>query len=144
MATPANGVEKVGGPGAQREGLYCPGGAPARLERSRSPFTALLQVGVLIVGAGPTGLGAATRLHQLGHPSWLLCDAVRAPPRRPARQLAARPPAPAPSFLLLLGRPAAHAAAAPARLPGAHAAAAAAHLCEGRRRQMRAGWRAPT
>jgi protoporphyrinogen oxidase len=34
------------------------------------------QVGVLIVGAGPTGLGAATRLHQLGHPSWLLADAA--------------------------------------------------------------------
>ncbi len=31
---------------------------------------------MLIVGAGPTGLGAATRLHQLGHPNWLLCDAV--------------------------------------------------------------------
>lgn len=33
---------------------------------------------MLIVGAGPTGLGAATRLNQLGHPSWLLVDAVRA------------------------------------------------------------------
>lgn len=37
-----------------------------------------LQISVLIVGAGPTGLGAATRLNQLGHPSWLLVDAVSA------------------------------------------------------------------
>ncbi|KAL4428432.1 hypothetical protein ABPG75_002521 [Micractinium tetrahymenae] len=32
------------------------------------------KVGVLIVGSGPTGLGAATRLNQLGHPNWLLVD----------------------------------------------------------------------
>lgn len=38
---------------------------------------ASLQVGVLVVGSGPTGLGAATRLNQLGHPSWLLVDKVR-------------------------------------------------------------------
>jgi 2-polyprenyl-6-methoxyphenol hydroxylase-like FAD-dependent oxidoreductase len=35
-----------------------------------------LQVGVLIVGAGPTGLGAATRLHQHGVHNWLLLDEV--------------------------------------------------------------------
>lgn len=35
-----------------------------------------LQVGVLIVGAGPTGLGAATRLHQLGYDNFLLIDKV--------------------------------------------------------------------
>lgn len=29
---------------------------------------------MLIVGSGPTGLGAATRLNQLGHPSWMLVD----------------------------------------------------------------------
>lgn len=29
---------------------------------------------MLIIGSGPTGLGAATRLNQLGHPSWLLVD----------------------------------------------------------------------
>lgn len=54
-------------------------GAPANRAlslTSRAPLLAHLQVGVLIVGAGPTGLGAATRLHQLGHPNWLLCDAV--------------------------------------------------------------------
>lgn len=34
------------------------------------------QVGVLIVGAGPTGLGAATRLHQHGLKDWLLIDQV--------------------------------------------------------------------
>lgn len=48
-----------------------------------------LQVGVLIVGAGPTGLGAATRLHQLGHPSWLLVDQASGP-----RRLAATAAAP--------------------------------------------------
>lgn len=34
------------------------------------------QVGVLIIGAGPTGLGAATRLHQLGYDNFLLIDKV--------------------------------------------------------------------
>jgi len=32
-------------------------------------------VDVVIVGAGPTGLGAASRLNQLKHESWLLLDA---------------------------------------------------------------------
>ena len=36
---------------------------------------AIESVDVLIVGSGPTGLGAATRLHQLGKTDWLLCDA---------------------------------------------------------------------
>lgn len=36
------------------------------------------QVAVLVVGAGPTGLGAATRLHQHGHTDWLLIDQVGA------------------------------------------------------------------
>ncbi|KAJ1547466.1 hypothetical protein HK405_005764 [Cladochytrium tenue] len=36
-------------------------------------------VDVLIVGAGPTGLGAAKRLHQLQHSSWLLVDAFEQP-----------------------------------------------------------------
>jgi protoporphyrinogen oxidase len=31
-------------------------------------------VDILIVGAGPTGLGAATRLQQLKHDDWLLID----------------------------------------------------------------------
>ncbi len=35
-----------------------------------------LQVNVLIVGAGPTGLGAATRLHQHGRSDWLMIDQV--------------------------------------------------------------------
>lgn len=35
-----------------------------------------LQVGVLIIGAGPTGLGAATRLNQHGNKDWLLVDQV--------------------------------------------------------------------
>lgn len=33
------------------------------------------EVEVLVVGAGPTGLGAATRLQQHGHPSWKMIDA---------------------------------------------------------------------
>ena len=32
---------------------------------------------ILILGAGPTGLGAAWRLHELGHADWLLLE--RAP-----------------------------------------------------------------
>lgn len=32
------------------------------------------QVGVLVIGAGPTGLGAATRLNQHGYEDWLLID----------------------------------------------------------------------
>jgi 2-polyprenyl-6-methoxyphenol hydroxylase-like FAD-dependent oxidoreductase len=31
---------------------------------------------VLVIGAGPTGLGAATRLHQHGSKDWLLVDQV--------------------------------------------------------------------
>ena len=34
-------------------------------------------VGVLIVGSGPTGLGAATRLQQHGYKDWLMVDQVR-------------------------------------------------------------------
>ena len=34
------------------------------------------QVAVLIVGAGPTGLGAASRLHQHGLKDWLIIDKV--------------------------------------------------------------------
>ena len=33
---------------------------------------------ILIVGAGPTGLGAAWRLDALGHSDWLLCEAAEA------------------------------------------------------------------
>lgn len=35
---------------------------------------AVERVKVLIVGAGPTGLGAATRLHQHGYEDWLMID----------------------------------------------------------------------
>lgn len=31
---------------------------------------------ILVVGAGPTGLGAAWRLHELGHANWLLCEST--------------------------------------------------------------------
>lgn len=37
----------------------------------------LVQVDVLVIGAGPTRLGAATRLHQHGSKDWLLVDQVR-------------------------------------------------------------------
>lgn len=63
---------------------------------AQTPAGVCSQVGVLIVGAGPTGLGAATRLNQLGHPSWLLVDAVSAADAQPTlssiRQLARRQP----------------------------------------------------
>lgn len=48
---------------------------------------------MLIVGAGPTGLGAATRLNQLGHPSWLLADSVSARARAGGRSDRGTPPA---------------------------------------------------
>jgi len=32
------------------------------------------EVKVLVIGAGPTGLGSATRLHQHGLDSWMLVD----------------------------------------------------------------------
>jgi protoporphyrinogen oxidase len=35
----------------------------------------LESVDILILGAGPTGLGAATRLQQHAHTNWLLVDA---------------------------------------------------------------------
>ncbi|KAK3239871.1 hypothetical protein CYMTET_50232 [Cymbomonas tetramitiformis] len=34
------------------------------------------KVEILVVGSGPTGLGAATRLQQHGHPDWLLLDSA--------------------------------------------------------------------
>ncbi|KAJ1500368.1 hypothetical protein HMI54_010878 [Coelomomyces lativittatus] len=37
------------------------------------------QVDILIIGAGPTGLGAAKRLHQFNHASWLVLDAFKEP-----------------------------------------------------------------
>ncbi len=35
------------------------------------------QVGVIVVGAGPTGLGAATRINQHGVTDWVLVDQAR-------------------------------------------------------------------
>ena len=37
------------------------------------------EVDVLIIGAGPTGLGAATRLKFHGKESWMLVDALPRP-----------------------------------------------------------------
>ena len=54
---------------------------PARPPTDPSPLSlsTAAQVGVLIVGAGPTGLGAATRLHQHGKTDWLLIDQAPEP-----------------------------------------------------------------
>jgi len=38
-----------------------------------------VQVGVIVVGAGPTGLGAATRINQHGVTDWVLVDQARLP-----------------------------------------------------------------
>jgi hypothetical protein len=47
------------------------------------------QVPILVLGAGPTGLGAATRLQQHGRSDWALLDQVRRAARRCARARAA-------------------------------------------------------
>lgn len=46
------------------------------------------------MGGGPTGLGAATRLHQRGASSWAIIDQARPPPPapRPAFAAACRSP----------------------------------------------------
>jgi protoporphyrinogen oxidase len=31
---------------------------------------------IIVIGAGPTGIGAAWRLHELGHPDWCMIDAA--------------------------------------------------------------------
>lgn len=36
-------------------------------------------VDVLVIGAGPTGLGAAKRLHQVDGPSWMIVDTNEIP-----------------------------------------------------------------
>ncbi|KAI9846713.1 MAG: hypothetical protein M1837_003769 [Sclerophora amabilis] len=38
-----------------------------------------ISVDVLVIGAGPTGLGAAKRLHQINGPSWLIVDSNQTP-----------------------------------------------------------------
>jgi cation diffusion facilitator CzcD-associated flavoprotein CzcO len=40
-------------------------------------LTTTVQVSVLVVGAGPTGLGAATRLEQHGLDNWMIVDKVQ-------------------------------------------------------------------
>ena len=39
-------------------------------------ITSQKEVDVLIIGSGPTGLGAATRLHQQNHQNWLVIDSA--------------------------------------------------------------------
>ncbi|KAI7215518.1 hypothetical protein KC333_g5399, partial [Hortaea werneckii] len=38
-----------------------------------------VDVDVLVIGAGPTGLGAAKRLHQINDPSWMIVDSSDIP-----------------------------------------------------------------
>lgn len=56
------------------------GGAPSR-DGYNAPVSSAAEtrVGVLIVGAGPAGLGAAWRLHQAGREDWLLIEAAAEP-----------------------------------------------------------------
>ncbi|KAI9855451.1 MAG: hypothetical protein M1824_006130 [Vezdaea acicularis] len=42
-------------------------------------MTPTVKVNVLVIGAGPTGLGAAKRLNQLDGPSWMLVDSNETP-----------------------------------------------------------------
>lgn len=37
------------------------------------------EVDVLVIGAGPTGLGAAKRLQQIDGPSWMIVDSNQTP-----------------------------------------------------------------
>lgn len=39
----------------------------------------MVQVAVLVLGAGPTGLGTATRLQQHGFDDWMIVDKVCRP-----------------------------------------------------------------
>src|SRR5439155_340516 len=45
-------------------------------KRRRAASRRMTDVGLLIVGAGPTGLGAAWRLTASGETNWLLCEAA--------------------------------------------------------------------
>lgn len=46
---------------------------------SSQSFNQELEVDVAIIGAGPTGIGAAKRLQQLGSQSWCMVDAFEQP-----------------------------------------------------------------
>jgi protoporphyrinogen oxidase len=47
--------------------------------RSRGEGGSFGEGGIVIVGAGPTGLGAAWRLHELGHDNWALYESANHP-----------------------------------------------------------------
>ena len=53
----------------------------AHLRRSNSTIVCMScsQISIVIVGAGPTGLGAASRINQLGLTNWALVDQVYTP-----------------------------------------------------------------
>ncbi|KAI9683368.1 MAG: hypothetical protein M1829_005440 [Trizodia sp. TS-e1964] len=50
-----------------------------RSSLSKVSATPSLSVDVLVIGAGPTGLGAAKRLHQIDGPSWMIIDSNETP-----------------------------------------------------------------
>ncbi|KAH7392241.1 hypothetical protein DE146DRAFT_134026 [Phaeosphaeria sp. MPI-PUGE-AT-0046c] len=49
------------------------------LQGKMAPAKEEISVDVLVIGAGPTGLGAAKRLHQIDGPSWMIVDSNETP-----------------------------------------------------------------
>lgn len=48
--------------------------SPASWEQANPQFEPMASKKIVIIGAGPTGLGAAYRLHELGYDNWLLYE----------------------------------------------------------------------
>lgn len=83
MTTLRNGPGNTAGTGATAEaGTAAASGSASEHHTNGSVGEgggATLEVDVLVIGAGPTGLGAATRLQQHNHQSWLVVDGFSQP-----------------------------------------------------------------